>query len=66
MKIWLAATNNYKNGRRDEYHLLKQVPVSSQKAVIDLKNHPSLFYKIVLQGPYNTVNRWILTGKEKN
>lgn len=66
VKIWLAATNNYKNGRRDEYHLLKQVPVSSQKAVIDLKNHPSLFYKIVLQGPYNTVNRWILTGKEKN
>jgi hypothetical protein len=66
LKIWAATTNNYKTGSPDEYHLLKQVPVSSQKTIVDLKNLPSSFYKIVLQGPHNTVNRWITTETKNN
>ena len=38
-------TNNFKTGGKDEYHLLKEVPLRSQQAIIDLKNFPSTFYK---------------------
>jgi hypothetical protein len=61
VKIWVTTTNNYKTGGKDEYRLLKQVPVQSQQAIIDLKKYPSSFYKIVLEGKNNTVNRWIVT-----
>jgi len=66
LKIWAATTNNYKTGGSDEYYLVKQVPVSSEKATVDLTNLPSSFYKIVLQGPYNIVNRWITTEAKNN
>lgn len=66
LKIWTATTNNYKTGGSDEYYLVKQVPVSSEKATVDLTNLPSSFYKIVLQGPYNIVNRWITTEAKNN
>ena len=65
-KVWMATTNNYKTGGRDEYQLLKELPLKSQKAVIDLANFPSAFYKIVVEGEYNSVNRWIINEpKEK-
>jgi predicted AlkP superfamily pyrophosphatase or phosphodiesterase len=66
VKVWMAATNNYKTGGRDEYQLLKEIPLKSQKAVIDLENFPSAFYKIVAEGEHNSVNRWIINEpKEK-
>lgn len=61
-KIWIAVTNNFKTGGTDEYHLVKEVPVKSQQAVINLKNYPSSFYKIVLEGPHNSLNRWIVVN----
>lgn len=61
-KIWIAATNNFKTGGRDEYHLSKEVPVKSQQAVINVKKIPSPFYKIVLEGPHNFLNRWIVVN----
>jgi len=64
VKIWLAATNNFKEGKPDNYQLLAEVPVADQHAAVSVKNIPSDFYKIVIEGPYNTVNRWvILTNK---
>jgi hypothetical protein len=66
VKIWAVTTNYYKTGGRDEYHLLTEVPLSSQEAVLDLEKPSSSFYKIVLQGPHNTVNRWLITGAKSN
>jgi predicted AlkP superfamily pyrophosphatase or phosphodiesterase len=60
VKIWVATSNNYKTGGKDEYHLLKEVPLVSQQAVVDLKKFPSSFYKIVVEGKNNFVNRWII------
>jgi hypothetical protein len=59
-KIWLATTNHFKNGGRDEYQLVKEIPVSSGGARIDVKNIPSDFYKLVIEMPYNYLNRWIV------
>jgi predicted AlkP superfamily pyrophosphatase or phosphodiesterase len=58
-KIWLSATNHFKTGGKDEYVLVKEVPVAGGKAVIDVKKYPSEFYKLVLETPHNFLNCWI-------
>ncbi|PSL46059.1 type I phosphodiesterase/nucleotide pyrophosphatase [Chitinophaga niastensis] len=58
VKIWVATTNNYKTGGHDDYKLLGEVPVSNESAAISVKGMPADFYKIVLEAPLNTVNRW--------
>jgi predicted AlkP superfamily pyrophosphatase or phosphodiesterase len=66
VKIWMATTNDFRTGGKDEYKLLKEVPLESQQTSFDLKNFPSTFYKIVLEGENNSVNRWIINEpKEK-
>ncbi|MER0441962.1 alkaline phosphatase family protein [Emticicia sp. W12TSBA100-4] len=62
-KIWLATTNNFETGGKDTYQLVKQVAVDAEKATIDVSKLPSQFYKIVIEMPYNTLNRWIVLGK---
>lgn len=64
VKIWVAVTNNIKTGGKDEYHLIKQVPIKDGKALIDLKSRPSSFYKFFLETPYNSVNRWLILNKQ--
>lgn len=59
-KIWLATTNKFKSGMKDQYHLVKQVPVANGKTIVDVKKYPSDFYKVVIEMPYNTLNRWVL------
>jgi hypothetical protein len=66
VKIFVTPSNNYKTGGVDNYTLVKQVSVKSQKAVIDLQKMPSSFYKIVLEGKWNTVNRWIIDDSKKS
>lgn len=58
IKILLATTNNVKQGGTDEYHLIKELPVGARHAVIDISQYKSDFYKIVLQGKYNSANAW--------
>src|SRR4030095_14714278 len=65
VKIWATSTNNRKTGGKDEYKLLKKATLKSQQATVDLKNYPSSFYKIVLEGKDNIVNCWIPGPKEK-
>ena len=65
VKIWATSTNNRKTGGKDEYRLLKKANLKSQQATVDLKNYPSSFYKIVLEGKDNIVNCWIPGPKEK-
>lgn len=58
-KIYISTTNYFKEGEKDEYKLVKQVAVANGKVIIDGKNMASDFYKIVIEFPYNTLNRWV-------
>ena len=60
VKIWTTTSNNYKTGSRDSYSLVKQVPLKAGKVSINFKKNPSSFYKIVLEGKWNSVNRWVI------
>ncbi|MBX2924789.1 MAG: alkaline phosphatase family protein [Chitinophagaceae bacterium] len=62
-KIWLATTNHFKEGGKDEYSLVATVPLAKQEAVIDVSNKPSSFYKIVIETPENMLNRWVVEKK---
>lgn len=59
-KIWVAVTNNYKDGKPDEYKLLAEVPVGTRHALISVKDQPSAFYKVCIEAPGNMVNRWVI------
>jgi len=62
-KIWLAATNNFKNGGKDQYHFITEMPVASGAIRLGVKEFPSDFYKIVIELPYNFLNRWVIVKK---
>jgi len=59
VKIWLATTNAFKNGGKDDYHLLAEIDVNQQHYFADLKDYPSPFYKLILEAPNNMLNKWI-------
>ena len=59
-KVWLTTTNNVKEGGRDNYLLLAEVPVSAETATLDVAALPTGFYKIVLEGKYNHLTRWVV------
>jgi hypothetical protein len=63
-KIWMATTNNFKTGGKDNYILMKKVPVGNGAATINVNKYPSAFYKIVLEMPFNVLNRWIVVEKK--
>jgi hypothetical protein len=63
-KIWVTTTNKFKTGGSDKYQLVTTVPVGAQSAMIDVKKFPSSFYKIVIDMPYNMLNRWIVVNKK--
>jgi hypothetical protein len=58
IKIWVSTTNNFKTGGKDEYKLLATVRASVKHAGVDVSGMPSEFYKVVLEGKYNTTNKW--------
>lgn len=60
-KIWMATTNQFKEGGRDEYVLKATVPIAKEQAIIDIDGNAAAFYKIVLEMPGNFLNRWLLT-----
>jgi hypothetical protein len=62
-KIWIATTNNFKTGSEDEYKLLGEVLLSKEGAEFDAPASEDGFYKIVLETPYNVLNRWIVRKK---
>ncbi|MPR34005.1 alkaline phosphatase family protein [Salmonirosea aquatica] len=59
-KIWLTTTNQFKEGGRDRYLLMAEVPLTDEKARLDVSKVPSKFYKIVLEGPDNALNTWVV------
>ncbi|SDG58104.1 Type I phosphodiesterase / nucleotide pyrophosphatase [Pedobacter terrae] len=59
VKVWLATTNDFKTGGKDEYHLLGEVDVNQQHYFADLKKYPSSFYKVLVEASDNMLNKWI-------
>jgi predicted AlkP superfamily pyrophosphatase or phosphodiesterase len=59
LTVWLSTTNLFKNGMIDDYKLIGTVPIDKQLVIFDIKQYPSKFYKIVLEGQYNMVNKWL-------
>ncbi|MET1057809.1 MAG: alkaline phosphatase family protein [Pedobacter sp.] len=59
VKIWVCRENNIKEGKADYYQLLAEIPAGTEHATLSVKNLPSSFYKICIEGRYNTVNQWI-------
>lgn len=59
-KIWIATTNQFKEGGKDEYKLVATVPVTKQEAVVDVSKMSSNFYKVVLEMKGNMLNRWVM------
>lgn len=59
-KIWLATTNFFKEGGRDEYVLKSTVPLAKEEVVIDVNEPASGIYKIIIETPHNYLNRWIV------
>jgi hypothetical protein len=65
VKIWVTTTNNFKTGGQDEYKLVGEVPVSKRHALVKVPDTDSGFYKVVLEAPVNTLNRWIVKASGK-
>ena len=64
-KIWVATTNNFKEGKPDQYKLMGEVPVKNEHIVLNVGDVKSTFYKVVIEAPYNTVNKWFVEKEEK-
>ena len=60
VKVWLCTSNYYSKYGTDQYILLTEVPVKQKNTVIDIANYESSFYKILLEGKYNSVNKWFI------
>ncbi len=64
VQIHIATTNHFHTGGSDEYTHIKTVPLTAESAEIDVQDMPSDFYKIALEAPHNTVNRWVVVNNE--
>ncbi len=62
VNIYLTTTNHFNAGEKDSYTQVADVPVSSEEAIIDVRDHSSEFYKVVLEAPNNTLNRWVIVN----
>lgn len=60
VKIWLSTTNHFEEGGTDHYELIATVPTTQESFQIDVSKMQSPFYKIVIEGQKNSVNRWVL------
>lgn len=60
VKIWLATTNNFKEGKQDVYRLMAEVAVNDEHALINVEKLTSPFYKVVVEGAFNSANKWII------
>jgi predicted AlkP superfamily pyrophosphatase or phosphodiesterase len=62
-KIWLSTSNNFKKEGKEDYKWVLDVPVKDWQTKIDVSKLKSDFYKIVIEMPYNTLNRWVIINK---
>ncbi|WP_245806791.1 alkaline phosphatase family protein [Arenibacter amylolyticus] len=60
LDIWITTTNNFASGGTDAYTLAATVAIDLGKATIDQSQWPSNFYKVLLSGEHNAINRWVM------
>jgi len=60
VKVYVTPTNNFKTGGVDNYKLMGEYPVAQRHALLNVKDLPSDFYKVVLEAPDNTTNKWVV------
>ena len=58
VSIWLSTTNLFSLGLQDNFIFIRNVSLQNQTAEINVEQYPSTFYKIILQGQFNIVNRF--------
>ncbi|TDB68107.1 alkaline phosphatase family protein [Arundinibacter roseus] len=63
VKIWLTTTNNFEKGGSDRYLFMGEAKLSDEGAQLSVEGLPTEFFKLVLQGRHNSVNRWIVNQK---
>lgn len=59
VKIWVCSGNSIKEGKADQYKLLAEIAAGTEHATVSVKDLPSSFYKVCIEGKYNTVNKWV-------
>jgi len=60
-EVFISDTNNFKNGGKDEYRKVGEVPVSKETFDIALEGSSS-FHKILLKTPQQFANVWVTTS----
>ncbi|MEX2230918.1 MAG: alkaline phosphatase family protein [Cyclobacteriaceae bacterium] len=58
-EIFLAETNNFKEGGEDEYRKVGETEINEENYTIDLQNN-SKFYKVLVKGPNHYANVWVV------
>jgi predicted AlkP superfamily pyrophosphatase or phosphodiesterase len=59
VKVWLTETNDFHtSGKADNYQLVGEVDIVDKRLVYPLKKKGS-FYKVVIEGQHNMLNRWV-------
>jgi hypothetical protein len=60
VEIYVATTNNYKEGKTDEWSKIATVSSEQKEYNVDLSTLPSsALYKFVVKSPNNHLNRWV-------
>ncbi|MCC8409822.1 alkaline phosphatase family protein [Mucilaginibacter sp. UR6-1] len=65
VNIWVATTNNVKEGKSDTYKLMGKFNGDAGHALIPVKDAPSEIYKVCIEGKYNMVNTWFVVKSKK-
>ena len=65
VKIWIATSNNFKEGAEDKYALLGETTAGDEYFAVPFKNKNAELYKKVIEGAYNTVNKWLVMNVKK-
>ena len=60
VKVWMATANQFETSGKETYQFVGKAPISQQQFSIPVKDKPSSFYKIWLEGPSNSVNTWVV------
>lgn len=59
-EIWVATTNNYKEGKKDNYKLVGTAELATGCFQFNVENMKSDFYKILVKAPNNWCNYWVV------
>lgn len=60
LDIFIATTNNFKNGLEDKYKKILSVDSNRREVDLDISKYPSDFYKILIRSKTNSLNTWII------